>query len=450
MEHVSLLVVGAGPTGLGAARRLHQRGHDDWLVVEATGEVGGLARSVTDAAGFTYDIGGHVLFSHYDAHRSAVDDALAGNHTEIERRAWVRTRGIDLPYPFQLHLRHLPQEVTYECVRGLLDARLHEHPPATSFRDWIDATFGAGIAAHFMVPYNRKVWATALDRMSAGWIGERVAVVDLDRVLRNVLLGEDATDWGPNGTFRYPCRGGTGAIYEAFAAPLRDRIRFHRPLTAIDPIGRVAELADGDRIQFDRLLSTMPLDDLVGRCRKAPTAVRNAATRLHSIDTHVVGVGIDRPTDDPRTWIYFPDDDVAFHRVTQLSNYSPHLTPRPDQHILLAEVSRPRGATPDQDQLVAQVVAGLQAERLLGPDDPIVTTWHHCARKSYPVPTVDRDEALATVEPWLHRHGIASRGRLGAWRYEIGNMDHAHMQGHEWVDNVLDGRPETVWTPTCE
>ncbi len=46
--------------------------------------------------------------------------------------------------------------------------------------------------------------------------------------------------------------------------------------------------------------------------------------------------------------------------------------------------------------------------------------------------------------------GIWSRGRFGAWLYEIGNMDHSCMQGVEWVDHVLSGAPETVWIPRGE
>ena len=77
----------------------------------------------------------------------------------------------------------------------------------------------------------------------------------------------------------------------------------------------------------------------------------------------------------------------------------------------------------------------------------VVTTWQCSPAKTYPVPTLDRDAALAVIEPWLQRRRIWSRGRFGAWRYEIGNMDHSFMQGVEWVDHVLDGAPETVWTP---
>src|SRR3712207_9428388 len=37
---------------------------------------------------------------------------------------------------------------------------------------------------------------------------------------------------------------------------------------------------------------------------------------------------------------------------------------------------------------------------------------------TYPTPSLERDEALATVQPWLESQGVYSRGRFGAWRYE--------------------------------
>jgi UDP-galactopyranose mutase len=69
---------------------------------------------------------------------------------------------------------------------------------------------------------------------------------------------------------------------------------------------------------------------------------------------------------------------------------------------------------------------------------------------SYPIPSVGRDAALGTIQPWLREHDIWSRGRFGAWLYEIGNMDHSTMQGVEFVDHVVLGEPETVWIPRGE
>jgi protoporphyrinogen oxidase len=443
-----LVIVGAGPTGLGAAHRLQERGHDDWVVLEASDGVGGLARSFTDAAGFTYDIGGHVLFSHYPYYSDVADRALGQDYSELQREAWVFMEGRFIPYPFQNNIRDLRPQTVYECLVGLIEAQRRQHDPAT-FADWLEAVFGAGMARHFMLPYNQKVWATPPELMAYGWIGERVPVVDVAAVLRNVVLGEDQLGWGPNSTFRYPLRGGTGRLYEEIAKPLYDRIELDRPVVAVDPAARTVVTADGRGWRYDALLSTMALDELVGACEGAPAAVRVAAGRLAWSGTHVVGVGLDRPAGTTRNWVYFPEPQVPFYRVTYLSNYSPHITPAADQTLLLTETSTSGHRPQDGTTIVGRVIDALVDTGLMTAEDRrrVVATWQCSPAKTYPVPTLDRDAALAVIEPWLQQRRIWSRGRFGAWRYEVGNMDHSFMQGVEWADHVLDGAEETVWTP---
>jgi UDP-galactopyranose mutase len=96
---------------------------------------------------------------------------------------------------------------------------------------------------------------------------------------------------------------------------------------------------------------------------------------------------------------------------------------------------------------VDQVVDGLLATGLLEPDDRdrIVSTHTFDVEHFYPVPTLSRDRALARIQPYLMAHGIRSRGRFGAWQYEISNMDHSVMQGVETVNAVLLGEAETTW-----
>ena len=48
------------------------------------------------------------------------------------------------------------------------------------------------------------------------------------------------------------------------------------------------------------------------------------------------------------------------------------------------------------------------------------------------------DEALRAV-------GIYSRGRFGAWKYEVSNQDHSLMQGVEAVERILDGTEERTY-----
>jgi UDP-galactopyranose mutase len=451
MTEPKIVIIGAGPTGLGAGYRLQELGHEDWVLLEANDYVGGLATSFTDEAGFTYDIGGHVMFSHYDYYDNLVDKLMGGEYTELEREAWVWMEDRFIPYPFQNNIRDLEPETVFACVNGLIKAQ-RENRPFSNFKEWVDSVFGAGIAEHFMIPYNFKVWATPAELMNHVWIGERVSVVDVETILRNVLLREDQVSWGPNNTFKYPLRGGTGHLYEGLRQYVAPNLELETSVTGIDPVAKVVRTADGRSYPYDALLSTMPLNKLLGSIDGVPEHLHQAAGDLLWSGSHIVGVGIDRPANSSKNWIYFPEPDVPFYRVTYLSNYSPYMTARPDQTLLLTETSQSAFKPEDPDTIVDQVVDGLIATGLMVEEDRsrIVTTWLCSPAMSYPVPSVGRDAALGTIQPWLREQGIWSRGRFGAWLYEIGNMDHSTMQGVEFVDHVLSGEPETTWIPRGE
>src|SRR4051812_39754003 len=401
-----IVIIGAGPTGLAAGYRLQELGYDDWVILEANDYVGGLATSFTDDAGFTYDIGGHVMFSHYQYYDDLVDKLMGGDFTELEREAWVWTEDRFIPYPFQNNIRDLEPQTVYECVSGLIEAQ-RENRPYENFKQWVDAVFGEGIAKHFMIPYNFKVWATPAELMNYIWIGERVSVVDADSILRNVILGEDNVSWGPNNTFRYPLRGGTGFLYDGLRTYVEDHLELETPVASVDPVEKVVTTTDGRRFPYDVLLSTMPLNKLIPAMEHVPDPVRQAVDGLHWSGSHIVGVGIDRPAEATKNWIYFPEPDVPFYRVTYLSNYSPHITPKPDQTLFLTETSRSGHKPEPAENIVDRVIDGLIATTLMEEDDRsrIATTWLCSPEMSYPVPSVTRDQALGTLQPWLRSQG---------------------------------------------
>src|SRR6202011_2588262 len=219
-----IVIVGAGPTGRGAAYRLQELGHRDWTVYERNSFVGGLASSQTDSAGFTYDIGGHVMFSHYEYFDRLVEKMLGADHTSLMRESWIRMFDRWIPYPLQNNIRHLPPQALLECLEGLIDAQESDPREAGNFSEWVDSVFGAGVARHFMRPYNFKVWAHPLEMMSKDWIAERVSLIDLKKVLANVVFERDEISWGPNNTFKYPLYGGTGGLYERFLPYVRDHL----------------------------------------------------------------------------------------------------------------------------------------------------------------------------------------------------------------------------------
>ena len=440
-----IVVIGAGPTGLGAGYRLNELKHPDWVVLEANNYVGGLATSFTDEAGFTYDIGGHVMFSHYPYYDKIVERIMGDQYSELIREAWVWMEGRFIPYPFQNNIKDLEKETVLECLMGLIETQKTEHHPE-NFREWIDAVFGPGIAKHFMIPYNFKVWSTPAELMNYVWIGERVAVTDLKKVLRNVIYDRPDVSWGPNNTFKYPLKG-TGALWDGMAEFIKPNLRLRSRVTGVDARARLVRTADGRVHAYDALLSTMPLNRLIEMMPEAPESVRAAAGQLEWNSSHIVGVAVDRPANTSRNWIYFPEPEVPFYRVTYLSNYSPHITPKPDQTLFLTETTSSKYKPEDSRTIVQRVIDGLVKVGLMEEADRgrIVTTWLCSPEMEYPIPTLARDQALGTIQPWLREQNIWSRGRFGAWLYEIGNMDHSAMQGVEFVNNALHGEEETVW-----
>lgn len=444
-----IVILGAGPTGLGAAYRLQELGYRNWQIYERNGYVGGLATSFTDSAGFTYDIGGHVMFSHYKYFDDLVNKLLGDNYTEIVREAWVWMMDRFVPYPFQNNITFLPKEVVLECLLGLIEAQKDPDAVkrATNFDDLIDAQFGAGIAKYFMKPYNFKVWAHPITQMGRDWLGERVALPNIERILTNVLMERVDAAWGPNNKFKFPLYGGTGGLYTPFVPYIKDNLHLNKNAVAVDVHTKQIHFSDGEIVDYDLLLSTMPLDLLIRRIDDAPETVREATYGLHHSSGLFVGVGVKRRVNSSKCWMYFPEDTSPFYRVTYLSNYSPYITPDENHFLLLTETSYSPHKPENKADIVDRVVQGLLNTKLLEPADldRIASTYLIDVEYSYPVPTLDRNPALGIIQPYLMSHDIHSRGRFGAWEYEIGNMDHSVMQGVELVNHWLLGEAEVTW-----
>jgi hypothetical protein len=108
----------------------------------------------------------------------------------------------------------------------------------------------------------------------------------------------------------------------------------------------------------------------------------------------------------------------------------------------MAEVSESGYKRVDADEVVRDTLDGLRRCLLIPSDAGIVSSWHRRLEYGYPTPWLGRDEVLGPVNEWLEQHGILSRGRFGAWKYEVSNQDHSVMQGVEAVERILRGGRE--------
>lgn len=439
MKQKKIVIIGAGPAGLGAAWRLTELGFHNFVLLEREAYVGGLAASFRDKAGFTWDIGGHVIHSHFPYFDGVFESVMQGEYLTHRRESWVLVDNAFVPFPFQNNIHRLPKLIMDECYRGLRAVNLSKNKHPAHFLDWITATYGEGIARHFMHPYNRKVWAYPLEKMSYQWVADRVAPVDIERVSENMRKKKDDVSWGPNAVFKYPKRGGTGDIWQRVAARFAKKIRCNSEVMSIDAKNKFVHLRDGGSIRYDGLFTTLPLDRLTQIVKGVALSSRTGDL-VHSAVT-VVGIGINGVAPDhlrTKCWIYFPEGSVPFFRATVLSNYSPHNAPS-GMWSLMTEISSSDTTPLPKGDLVDAVIMAAKRIGLIPMDASITDRFMITSNYGYPTPTVDRDLIIDPLLAQLENYGIYSRGRFGMWKYEVSNQDHTFMQGVEWVNNVVYG-----------
>lgn len=305
--------------------------------------------------------------------------------------------------------------------------------------------------------------------MQCQWLGERVAAPDLKSVTKNVILQKTAGNWGPNATFRFPARNGTGGIWIAVANTLpKEHTRFgrHGTVKNVDADKKIVHLEDGTTIAYERLISTMAVDSLVQQL--GDRELIEVSKDLFYSTTHVVGVGVrgERPERiGDKCWLYFPEDDCPFYRATIFSNYSPNNQPPKSAKLptlqlangsrendtqpkegpywsIMLEVSESSMKPVDEGNLLKDCIQGLINTEMLKETDEIVSTYHRRFDHGYPTPSLEREGVLKVLLPKLQEKGIYSRGRFGSWRYEVGNQDHSFMLGVEAADNIVNGAVE--------
>ncbi|CAM4259703.1 amine oxidase [Cytophagaceae bacterium 50C-KIRBA] len=443
------VILGGGPTGLGAAYRLKELGITDFIVLEKENFVGGLATSFVDDQGFTWDVGGHVQFSHYQYFDDLMKLALGeeGWYTH-QRESWVWIRDRFVPYPFQNNLGYLPKEEQWQCLQGLIELyKKGPSPKLSNFREWILNTCGQGIADVFMFPYNFKVWAYPPEMMNASWVGERVAVSDLGRIVENIIFDKDDLSWGPNNLFQFPKSGGTGAIWKAVGQLIGEEyFRLNSTVKSVNLKAHHITLEDGTQIEYDQVMNTIPLDIFTQKCVDLPDEVTEIAQGLKHSSTHVIGIGLKgKPVEQlaKKCWMYFPEDNSPYYRVTVFSNYSPDNVPDPaNQWSLMAEVSESDMKPVNRATLVEDTIKAMLEDGLIESEDQVVSKFYFSTAYGYPTPSIERDGILKQVLPVLEKQEVYSRGRFGAWKYEVSNQDHSMMQGVEWANRMVHQVPE--------
>jgi protoporphyrinogen oxidase len=414
---MELLIIGAGPGGLALAH--HYPGKK--RIIERESEVGGLCRSF-EIGGGVFDIGGHSFHTPHADVDHFVRMLMGKNWSTQPRDARVYFNGELIPYPFQQNFEKLSDvTVIKECLRA---ARSYPRG-AANFEDWIIARFGAGVAKHFMLPYNRKLWARDLRRINCEWVTERV--VDPGRPNPAADMGK-RQPLQSSSRVGYPVEGGFGEIYKTMAKTCGP-IEFNCDVIRIDPNEKTLECKNGRVWHWGRLASTMPVPLLLKSIRGTPSRLQERADRLEAVALRVLMILVAHPLPHAPQRIYVSHPAIPPHKVAFNHTSSERLRRRP-MHAIMCEISHStEKPLPSDVDLEAATTEWLTDARLIPSRADIAQIVHFDVMFGYPVYTHDRGAIMGEIRAFLESKDIYTFGRFGAWDYA--NSDECIRQGME-------------------
>jgi UDP-galactopyranose mutase len=417
----SIYIIGAGPTGLGVA----YASRNDIVILEKSDAIGGLCRSY-DIEGAVFDIGGHSFHTpHPDVREIITDKAGLKLYTQ-ERHAWVYHDNELIPYPFQKNYEQLSNLLIKEDCANTAGNKL-QADSATNFEDWVNLRFGNGIAKHFMLPYNRKLWARDLRRIATDWVIERVAAPKEEKQSFSEISGK-RMPLQSDTMVSYPAEGGFGEIFKKIAEHIKDPIKTNTEVKRISVKEHTITFDKDTPTKWETIISTMPLPTLARIIPEFPENISKSLLGLEAMSLYVVYLVLDEKLHSDVQRIYSAEEWFPAHKVAINHNSSLSLRQRTRQAIM-AEVSYSKDKPVEQNGLASKIIEGLCKMGLIGNPNKVIHRWIDTIPYAYPVYTHDRPIIVQAAKEWLEQHGIYSAGRFGSWEYK--NSDACLKEGIE-------------------
>lgn len=408
-----IVILGGGLSGLQLARLLKARGLSP-LVLEAREVVGGLCRSLRRGA-WSWDIGPHAFYSRRPEAMEFYR-ALPVEYHEHARKVRVchHDGGAirEVGYPFENGLADLSLGQRWECVRGYWKAAASGRRPFANLEHWIREGLGEGIARHFMLPYNRKIWNCPLERISMALVDRKIDPEPPWKILRNAVFS-GTVGRRYQSRFLYPRRG-AGQVPEAVHAEVREIVRTGWGAAKLAPRERgwVVSSEDGRREEADAVVSTVPIPVLL-KALADPELDRFSGRFRHN-DTVIAAVALKEGRRFGRFgdchWVFFAGPEL-FYRVTLANSLSGELPP-----CAVIEITQKDGPS-DLSSLSAPILKDLRAAGMLEREEDVEFVDCRLERYTYPIQTVGLERDREALEGRLRPKRLHLLGRSGRWDY---------------------------------
>jgi UDP-galactopyranose mutase len=267
--------------------------------------------------------------------------------------------------------------------------------------------------------------------MNYEWIDRRVPEPDFDLILLGALTA-DAELFGANKDFWYPIKGGIEALPKSFL-PHVNNINCNMKAVKIIPDERSIEFEDGTDVVYERLISTLPLPEVVKLIGDVPGEVQQASDSLEHNSILCVNIGIDRADVTKNHWMYFYEDDFVPHRISFPMNLSAETVPAGKSSVS-CEVAYSKYRLIEKENIIERTFDDLVKAKLFKKSDTIEASNVVDLFYAYVIYDLNHRRNVKVIHDYLRSKNILPCGRFGEWEYF--NMDQTILSGKSVADEI--------------
>lgn len=421
------VILGAGIAGLSANYELEKAGVFS-KCYEMDQQYGGLCASFSIGE-FVFDKFVHLSFTN-DEEVKSVFTAGSDFYTHYPE-AMNYADGTWIRHPVQNNLYTLPTQEKIEIIKSFV--KKSSKNDVNNYEEWLKAQYGEYFAEKYPMRYTRKYWGVDAHEMGTEWTGGRLFIPDLDEILysafeqktRNVYYAKE---------MRYPVRGGYQAFLSAFVN--NARIAYGKKVIRIDEKERKVCFEDGDCVEYDNLISTLPLPELVENLSYANESVREAAKNLLYTSGYIVSIGLNKVKEFPSLWFYIYDEDILPARIHSPSMKSKNNVPE-GKSSLQAEIyfSNKKPMHQSQAEILEDTIAKLVSMGLFSEEDVEVKDIR-LIKYANVICDQKIDQNRNIIKDYLDSNGIIMAGRFGEWKYFW--SDQSFLSGKHAADMLIE------------
>src|ERR671925_1167984 len=244
------VVIGGGPAGLTAGYLLAKEGKRV-IVLEADGQVGGLAKTVVDPDGYRFDLGGHRFFTKSKEVNDLWLEIMGDEFLMRPRMSRIYWRGKFLDYPLRgadVVKKLGPIELPL-CLLSYLWAAIKPKGREDNVEQWVSNRFGKRLYNHFFQSYTEKVWGVPTTELRAEWAAQRIKGLSFFSAAKAAFFGNRGNKIKSLiNEFHYP-RFGPGQMWETMADEIiaaGGEVRLNAPVTKLElRDGRIVAIEAG-------------------------------------------------------------------------------------------------------------------------------------------------------------------------------------------------------------